>query len=1319
MSTSKPATKRAVKRPAKSIATAASERAANQSFTIAGVVVSAEGKPLVGLRVEAFDADQSRSTLLGATTSGLRGEYFIQFLETAFRRTPAEKGGPDLFIRVLDASGRMLFESPRYANAQPRQRIDAIIPLSGTSTLAGHYSVIGRVTSPDLPSFAGLTAVIVEFQVGESKDLAPATVDRDGRFLATFELPARKGRDLPDLLVEVRDGKQVLGRSEVVIDAQPGRVTIDVALPGRIKRSTSEFDAVRTKLEGIFGARSERVNDDAFFEKLGYAAAKSGWDARALAMARLALKYEASAGKKAPLAADLFYALFRAGVPGSEGAPFRVPHQVAAAIWTNAARDGVISSLSSKQIADAERRFAEAAVEGALKVQPAPGTSSLGDLLTVSLGDDEAAKRTVARLIGTHGKDTAKLWEEVGSALGAKKRDRLKRDAALAELTLGNASIVSKLAKVLPADASNDTLALNGFGRPETWADFVADADVPDAIEEGATAAGRARYQEFLAAQVRLAHPVAALAVDVTDKKQKFPVKETTKQGVADFLIKNRNGYRLGEEPLEHYLAKNQIEIDEDVRSEVKKIERVYQFTESDAQMHALLAAGIHSGLQVVQYTPSQFVTTFAPALGGEASARKVFGKAFEIQATLTNVAISYQAAQSGITIGPASAPLVQSHASEQDLVAANAGANVALKSMFGELDYCACEHCRSILSPAAYFVNLLQLCESKETLLGGKVHPIDELAMRRPDLLQLPLTCENTNTLVPHIDLVNETLEYFVDSVDDASQPKPALSLDKFGGYSTDPAVPKAELITEPRNVRASAYTKLADAKFPLALPFNQSLESLRQYLKPFGLTLARAMEAVRVDDTPERPDEQSFAWSDILLEELEFSRTEYTLLTDRSKSIRELYGFPPAGGGDPAVPQELRNAGAFARRVGISYEELTRVLQTRFVNPNSWVLPLASRLGVTLGQIKTFKATAPTAENDGDFEKQLSAGIDPAPYGGPVTGWIRNNADSILGLLTLYDTAAEPDPCDFSQKEFRYGDPAANNAKVRDIEFIRLLRFIRIWKKLKWPAESPDDPPVGWTIEEVDSVLTALYPMAYLPLDASEATNLQRLDDGCKILLRRLGALRRLSRLLEVSNAADLGALLACVAPMQGVGPGTLYQRLFLSTGFLRDFPAFALDASARPLGDGSAQVTAAASALQAAFQLTAGDFDRIVVDVGSKLDATLVPQSAAGLQPPSTVLRDKLLELAQATGLASLPKPELLQELLGRQPTQPETQYLERYLRSESVSRIFRRAWLARRLRITVEELLALCRYTGLGIEAEIGAIDSAAPPTASKR
>lgn len=1251
-------------------------------YAVFGTVLSQEGTPLSGLRVEAFDADLPRNNALGATTTDTRGRYEIQYAESAFRKTSQEKSGPELFIRVLQPNGRLFFKSSPIANALPEQRINAVITDPDEDTPAGRYLIKGRVSSPDLPTLEGLTAAILEFRVGGAKELCQVPIASDGSYSATLDPGIGKDDNLMDLYVVVRDGKKPLGQSAIVIDAKSSPLAIDVVLPPGLMTSQSEFDAVRAKLVTIYGDHLDQVDDTAFVEKLGYVAAKVGWDARALAMTRLALRYGRVSGDKPSLSAELYYAMFRAGVPGTEFAPFRVSPAAALAIWEKAGNTGVISPLSKKQLAKAKAIFAELASDASLAIRPVPGTSTLEEQLTVSFGDDTEATRTLARLVTAHSNDASKLWKEVGLVFGEVRRDRLKVDAALADLTLGSATVIRNLRQVLPDTTMNlDELALRGFAQAEPWLSLMSDDEIPTVITGDDSSQRRQRYAELLAAQVRLAYPVAALAHDV--QEERVPTDQKSKGAVAAFLVEHRADYRLGEEPLEHYLTAKEVTISNDVRNEIKKIERVYQLTPTDEAMSALLKAGIHSAYQVVQFAPTEFVKTFAVQLGGESVAQMVMAKAQEVHATVINLAVAYHAEQSLLQIGPANAPIMNQEPVHRALSQANASAAATLETLFGELDYCACEHCRSILSPAAYFVNLLQLCDPVDAPPAGKRRPMDELRLRRPDLEELPLTCENTHTRLPHIDLVNETLEYFVDSV-----VKPPLTLAGYRGFNTDPSVPAQDLLTEPQNVRASAYANLAMAKFPLALPFNEPLESLRHYLKPFGLTLARAMEALRVDDSLDAVNPTPYAWRDILIEEMELSREEYALLTDRTLTIRELYGFPA---GVPAVPANLRQAQYFAQRVGVSYEDLAAILQTRFVNPNAWVIPLAGKLGVTLAQIKAFAATPISAANNAAFEAQLSAGLDAGQFGGSIATWVRDNANAILGLLTLYNTSADPDPCDFSQMEFRYGDPTANNGAVREIEFVRLLRFIRVWRKLKWPPATPEESPRNWSIVEVDAMLSALYPVTQLPLDANEVTNLQRLDEGCKAVLLRLGAVLRLMHSLGMRDATELGSLLACVAPMQGAGQGTLYRTLFLSAGFLREHPDFMVDAGARPVASNASLFANHATGLQAACQLSASEFEQIVQGLGPQ--GTPLPAGAA---------------------LATQPSAGDLHLLLGRPPAPAETEYLLRYFRTETISRVYRRAWLARKLGLSVEELLLISRYSGLSFEGEIGAVSPSDPP-----
>src|SRR5690606_27556205 len=97
-------------------------------------------------------------------------------------------------------------------------------------------------------------------------------------------------------------------------------------------------------------------------------------------------------------------------------------------------------------------------------------------------------------------------------------------------------------------------------------------------------------------------------------------------------------------------------------------------------------------------------------------------------------------------------------------------------------------------------------------------------------------------------------------------------------------------------------------------------------------------------------------YGWRDIWMEELGLSRAEHALLTDRTRTLPQLYGYPE-GTTEATVMAELANAKAFATRMAITYAELVAILGTRFVNPGSTILPRLERLGLSFVTIKAFK--------------------------------------------------------------------------------------------------------------------------------------------------------------------------------------------------------------------------------------------------------------------------------------------------------------------------------------------------------------------------
>ena len=79
----------------------------------------------------------------------------------------------------------------------------------------------------------------------------------------------------------------------------------------------------------------------------------------------------------------------------------------------------------------------------------------------------------------------------------------------------------------------------------------------------------------------------------------------------------------------------------------------------------------------------------------------------------------------------------------------------------------------------------------------------------------------------------------------------------------------------------------------------------------------------------------------------------------------------------------------------------------------------------------------------------------INHGYYDGDVKKWIRDNEEQIMNLIVLSDPTGSEDICSFNTVEFRYALPDFANNKLRPVEFLKLLRFIRLWRKLDWSIE------------------------------------------------------------------------------------------------------------------------------------------------------------------------------------------------------------------------------------------------------------------------
>ena len=1320
--------------------------ASNQERVIEGHVRRKDGSRVSGLSIKAIHQSKENSIHLGEAITDLHGYYSIRYGHL--------KGIKHLSLRVsaYDTDGKLLhtFQPPH--EGKPLERVDLTLP----ETEIRNHLVEGTVASRVSASVGGLRVALIDKGVGGDVQLAETVTDEHGAFQLTFSdrEVRQRGKILPDVQVRVVSGETLLGASEVRYNASQHE-TLNVLLEDAARANLrSEHEVLTNDLAIHVKGRLGELKETDEQQDITFLANKTGWDARAVALAALADQFSAQTNDSAghpTIPQPFFYALFRAGLPADEHKLYHTDVETLESVWKQAAEQGVIAHALLKQTTNVLLQFQAMSARKIMTAPPLIGTSSFKNILDVS-GLNDAQQKRFAKLYVANRTDLPALRKAViedpmfGRSPGQRTQviNRLQVDTKIAFLTMNNAALMKEIHTAVGERGLSDLLQLAqlGYYRATAWVPLLTEEiPIPKEIPGETLATKRANYSRYLAAQVRLSYPTACVAQMVKNRELPLTgVADSVPDLVHEFLNKHQGTFEIGIEPIERYVSRSRLQVPVETLVQVKRLQRVYQITPSDEAMIGMMKRGIDAAHHVMRYDRDTFIRSFGISLGGEDQATLTYDRSVQIHNAVLNVAFSYLHARTVPAIGVHSPPSVIDPipANTQDIRAV-----ARLEDLFGSMEFCACDHCRSILSPAAYLVDLLQMLGSDDDAWdeyakswaspqgehegapypfhnraafvqagspsNTSLSPFVVLMSRRPDIQHLPLTCENTNTALPYIDVVNETLEYFVAN---HGQNDP---LANYQGHDTRD-LHTDDLLASPQFVVDAAYDVLRnDSFFPAPLPFDQPMENLRRYFNKFQVPLALALEQLRTTDSLDRQG-NAYGWRDILMEEIGLSRVEHQLLTETPTAVLlwKLYGYPN-GTADADVIEQLSNVKRFARRIDISYEDLTCILKARFINPHAHLIPKIERLGVSFGVMKKLKdddGTGNQQHTDSWFDSLLASQDtppDPAAYGGDIKAWVKDgdNYSSIMSLITLAvpasnwvaskayilgdcvtptttsaestlyyqcttaGTAAGQEPSwptvsgntsldgtvvwtcvelascrSFENLGFRYSDPAKRITNIGSIEFIRLLRFVRLWKKL------------GWSINQTDAAICALYRSDLAPLEASDIDQIGKLNSGFLTLLPRLGVVSRALEALGLNVKRDLLALLACFAPIgthdgaqwvrnneggvqQQIVP-SLYRQMFLSQTIIQQDPVFRENGYGEFFEDASKKIEQHAETLRSALSLTGDEYDQIVSDLGFHAQTSLS---------------------------------------------------------ISNISAIFRRGWLARKLKISVRELLVLVRYSGL--------------------
>jgi peptidoglycan hydrolase-like protein with peptidoglycan-binding domain len=1052
---------------------------------------------------------------------------------------------------------------------------------------------------------------------GTETPLGEIKTDAQGGYSLSYD-PGGKGANIEVRAVDAQ-GKEI-PLSDTKVNAEKNEV-LNLVAPASVQPLAPEFQRLSADLIQQVGDLKKLADAQEHDERqdLTLLHQATGWDARAIALTTTAVKL----GTESGIPQDALYALFRAGLPTDKQQLAWVSSQAVEKALGKAKEAGIVS-LDDQQIAAAKAAHGSFARPVRLATKAPGALSSIGDMFAkMELGDD---KNKFVDLYFEHRGTARELWEKARTAnISEASISKLKFQGKLAYLTLNNADLavslqqeigsLDNLSKLVEADLYQadawKTRVNQMAGNDEALTKLIPPAYLSDKTDAKENLNDRLdAYSEDLARKVRLSYPTQVVRRMIENGPEKGGLSlgknhEAIKTPVHTFL-KNAEGlgFELGQTPADAFIKQNQDKLFQgiaedqivDTTKNVKTLQRLYQTSPSDQALKVLFNEGFKSAQDIVAFPYETFQDRYGHLFPSREEARVVYRKAEQVSVVTYNFFTIAKQLDSAPPVAAISPPAHVRENAKNELIKHYP----TMESLFGSLDFCECEHCRSVLSPAAYFVDLLQFLDPGDLVWSnflddwikkhnGKAYdgpgyqykkPYEALIERRPDLPHLQLTCENTHTALPYIDVVNEILEYFV-----AKDKLTEEAAHDTGDAST------AELLAEPQNIIPKAYETLNAARYPLTLPFDLWLETVRQFFDHFETPLWQVLETFRPSDELFAPaaDPISYSRADIFSEYLGLSPAEYGIFTDPNPLARwfELYGYTSEA--DALVA--LKSAKTLSRRLGVRYKELTNIIQTSFVNPELYNLSIVWTLQLGVGNVVRYfkdKDKPEYAEEKKAFEARLEALLQETssePKLDDILAKLNELKARFQQALVLRDTSAL---CNFDETYLEYADPADPSKPYADaLVFLKINLFVRLWKKL------------GWTMEETDRAVQTFLPKNSLPLTGTN------IGAALKTTLVYLAHLKNLDERVKVGKNGRL-KLLTLWSNLSTTGKSPLYSQLFLTRSVLKNDPVFD-DPLGNYLSKAGIFVKDHLLTLRSALNLTMEEIDRIIADSGKNLDTT----------------------------------------------------------------------------------------------------------------
>lgn len=771
------------------------------------------------------------------------------------------------------------------------------------------YLVRGQVLEPNGTPVSSGIVVAYEKRLRSERAIDRTFLTRQSD---SFEISYSQPKKFPfSIIVRVfkdRAMDEEIAVSELICDPQPIE-TITLIVGGEPLRGLWEYQQLHMVLRPVL-KREDAKAADLTVEDADFLACKYELNPEHIALYIISHRHT----RETAISAEMFYGLLRQGLPTALRALIAQPQDVLSDALIASIRQGIINPEMEQAIPRL--------------LEPLPN-----QIIRLALDDSEPDQPTFAALFDVAGVNprqrfsileryikrestVTEFWDELRAdpEIRNEELDELQETLKVSTIALNHIDLVRHLQQQRRRGDIGSQLRDLSRLREEDWSVLInTEVDgrkigAPTFLGEDEEQRNE-RYAKVLPRMVESIFPTAVLTnrlAEIEDEQGDFqnarlflnrhPEFEFRKTSVQSYLD-------------EHPDALEGISEPENTVATLKNMQRLFSIApafDKATAITAMMRQKIVSATAIRRMGPTQFIRQNQDALGFEA-AQAMYTRAARKADTallLLSQSIAFN------SINPEIIPTQPF------------GQNVPdLEDIFGSLDFCKCKHCRSVYSPAAYLVDILHFLSNRsgDASFGTA---LDALLNRRPDLGEIELSCENTNTTVPYIDLVIEILETAVVNNGNLTIVS-EQETDDFFPYQT-----KADAQTlqvAPEHINEQAYQILRNAVYPWQLPFDLWYAEIRTYLEHLGIPFYELIKNFSFSQVAE-------IQADYAAEFLGLTPKDRAIVTsDTDDEHFQLWGFQDTDEFNEFASSQ--NVGQILKRAGLAYADLAILIKVPYI--------------------------------------------------------------------------------------------------------------------------------------------------------------------------------------------------------------------------------------------------------------------------------------------------------------------------------------------------------------------------------------------------